>query len=796
MNEGDEINFVGTVQSGSPPYTYVWLRNGVQVFANQGLYKTPPLTFADNGVVYSVVVTNLFSAATQSVTLTVNQDLTPPVISNAVASQDGDSVLVTFSEKVDPTTAGCLANYRIGGLQIYSVDFDELTRRRVSLRTSPQAANTVYTLTVNGVRDASAAGNMIAPNSTRDFSSWGVGAGGGGSVLVEIFTNIPTTLVQALFNDPRYMDNMPDVSYYTNTFSAGVFAAQGGRENYAIRLSGYFTPPSNGLYRFFIRGDDETRIYMNTNGPDPAGRVIIAENFSANSAAGPGGFTSPYQTGNAVGGDSSRIGASVSPILSLTNGTPYYMEAFMKEGGGGDYVTVLMRAIDPNTLTEIGGLPTVAAATDSISTGNGQIIFFNAPVNPDSFIVSSPPPAELFVTENQAVSLNVVATIVPPSLAPYISFQWQQSNSMSGAFVDIPGANSQNYSFFAPLSIDNGAYRFVANVGGRTISYVTLMHVSADVVAPFMVSAHSIDGFTVGILFNEPVAPGAATETGNYYINGDPNNSASSAAIRTNDGRQVMITFPSRLPRQFTLTADFIQDFASNPNVGSSTVPVTTENFVSTDIGSPVAVGSFFSYTNGEIEIQAGGNDIWGASDKGHLTLARVSGDFDIHVRVDSLTPADPAQPSISKAGLMVRETSDPASRTIFYSVNPPPVRGRDLGEVGERTTTGGGTAAFAGSPNYTPVGIPNGWLRAQRRGNIFTFFRGTDGVSLDRIRFRHLDLFQHRPSRIGDDGPHRHGTARSGHHGSYQEPVLSLRRRRFSSSLCLPRRSFRSTRT
>ena len=59
------------------------------------------------------------------------------------------------------------------------MDYDEIRRDRVSLRTSPQTPNTIYTVTINGVRDVSTAGNMIAPNSTRDFSSWGFGGIGG-----------------------------------------------------------------------------------------------------------------------------------------------------------------------------------------------------------------------------------------------------------------------------------------------------------------------------------------------------------------------------------------------------------------------------------------------------------------------------------------------------------------------------------------------------------------------------------------------------------------------------------------
>src|SRR5439155_12488415 len=116
-------------------------------FANNQFYVTQPLTMADNGAVITVQVSNLFSVVTASSTITVLPDNTAPTILSAVASQYGDSVLVTFSEGVDALTAGSLANYRIGGLRVLSVGRDDQRRNRVSLRTDPQTPNTLYTLT-------------------------------------------------------------------------------------------------------------------------------------------------------------------------------------------------------------------------------------------------------------------------------------------------------------------------------------------------------------------------------------------------------------------------------------------------------------------------------------------------------------------------------------------------------------------------------------------------------------------------------------------------------------------------
>ena len=68
------------------------------------------------------------------------------------------------------------------------------------------------------------------------------------------------------------------------------------------------------------------------------------------------------------------------------------------------------------------------------------------------------PPAEMFVTESDLVTLSVTAT-VPPSLALVSAYQWQRTNEGSGTFTNIPGANQSSYSFYAPLADNNAHYR-------------------------------------------------------------------------------------------------------------------------------------------------------------------------------------------------------------------------------------------------------------------------------------------------------------------------------------------------
>ena len=735
ITDGQSIKFTGDGFGNA----YIWLKNGQQVMVNNELgsvrptpmvYRTPPLTSADDGAIYALYMTNNFGTAIATSRVTVLPNNNPIVILSALASQYRDSVVVTFDREVTPGTAQGLANYSIPGLQIYAIDYDDVRRDRVIVRTSPHAYNALYTLTVNGVRDFSTTGNPAAGVS-KDFHAWGFG--GRGQVMVEAWTNIQGSAEITLETDPLFINNMPDFSYYTNTFSVGVFAADSGRDFWGARVSGLFMPPSNGLYRFFTRGDDGTALYMNTNGPDAADKVLIAFNNQANPVA-VAGLPSPYQGGFPPGGDSSRVGASISPILSLTNGTAYYLEGLVKEGGGGDYMTILMRAIDPITLTEIGGLPITPAAADAV--GGGTFSFYG---NPDlmQLLISSSPPAELFLTENDPLNLKVIASALPTSFSSFIGYQWARSNANSGVFTNIQPSISavlgNGVPMFAGLGDDGAAYRVTVSLPGYTYVFETALHVANDVEPPYIISTSSLDGNTIGVRFNEPIDLINGNEAGNYQVTDENLNviGIESVRVRTNaDPRTVFVKLQSPITTAgYTVDVFDIADKASSPNAGSSSLSGTVQGFQPMDIGAPLAVGESYSDTNGIIEVTAGGADIWGAADQGHFTLGQRSGDFDVWTRVDSLRVVS-ASPDVDKAGIVIRETTNAGSRTLTFLGNPPiALGGRDQLEVAYRTNNNQNTGPWSFGPSVIPFGIPNAWVRLKREGNYFSAFRSTNGV-------------------------------------------------------------------
>jgi Immunoglobulin I-set domain len=151
--------------SGPPPYFVQWFENGSPVFgANEFNYTIPSADLSMNGYQYSVTVSNLAYGVTSSnAVLTVLSDTNPPALLKA-ASYDGSTILVTFDEIMDYTTASDYQNYVVnsGAVAVVGALLNP-DSQTVTLYLSVQITGT-FTLVVNGVQDF--AGNAIAPNST------------------------------------------------------------------------------------------------------------------------------------------------------------------------------------------------------------------------------------------------------------------------------------------------------------------------------------------------------------------------------------------------------------------------------------------------------------------------------------------------------------------------------------------------------------------------------------------------------------------------------------------------------
>ncbi len=153
-----------------------------------------------------------------------------------------------------------------------------------------------------------------------------VQAGGKGLAVYEIWQNMRNTttgdptVFQPLYESPKYPFN-PDLRYEVTSF-AGM---RDWADHYNVRLYGYVTVPTTGIYTFYICSDDQSQLFMSAEGwPDT--KVKIAE-VATYCALSPPSWTEFPGVQNSVG-------------ISLVQGQVIYLEAIMREWEGSDNIYI------------------------------------------------------------------------------------------------------------------------------------------------------------------------------------------------------------------------------------------------------------------------------------------------------------------------------------------------------------------------------------------------------------------------------------------------------------------------
>jgi hypothetical protein len=147
-----------------------------------------------------------------------------------------------------------------------------------------------------------------------------------GYVLWEMYADITGTLDDFLGN-AKYPD-LPDRRAFLSSFSTIPDLGNNVAEQFGGRLTAFVKPTETGNYRFFLRSDDASRLYLSSNA-DPAGAVQIAtETACCNAFLEPNPDNPPPQT---------------SEPQALQANVTYYLYADYKEGGGGDHCEVAWR---------------------------------------------------------------------------------------------------------------------------------------------------------------------------------------------------------------------------------------------------------------------------------------------------------------------------------------------------------------------------------------------------------------------------------------------------------------------
>jgi hypothetical protein len=205
--------------------------------------------------------------------------------------------------------------------------------------------------------------------------------------------------------------------------------------NYARRMSGWYIPPTSGNYVFFLSSDDDSDLFVSTDSTATKKQLVAQQSSWSNSRE--------WTNNDAVLGIASQKrsdqwtnGTGTAPFaagIALTAGTPYYIEADMHQGGGGDNLGVL---------AQLAGSPDPTNGTPPIPAS--QLSLLTSPVTK---LTWTNQPHNLTVFEGGQPIFTAGATSDSEFAVQY---QWQRSGT------NIPGATGTSYTFTTVLA-DNGS---------------------------------------------------------------------------------------------------------------------------------------------------------------------------------------------------------------------------------------------------------------------------------------------------------------------------------------------------
>ena len=448
--------------AGAGPILVQWFRgdyltNAAMADSTAATLVTPIVSAIDDQSTYFAIARNGFSSITSSiVTLTVIPDTTPPTLVNAKGSAFFNRITVAYSETLNETSATNINNYTISPSLTITRAILGPQRTNVVLFTSPQTPSTLFTVTVSGVKDASSNSNLIAAASSVQFSSF---VPSRGFVMQEFYGNIGGTAVANLLSSGNYPD-APD----TTTYLKQLATPQNIADNYGIRVSGNITAPFNEGWTFLVSSDDASGFYLAAT-TDPL-------TLNTNAIAYEGGCCRSF---------AATIDRGIQQFMQ--GGTPYYYQAIVKEGGGGDFLNVgwVGSANDPKYGDNgyIGGLGTIPAT---------YLTAFADPVGATVGIVVGPV-ASVTVNELAGLPLDTVKVAatgaITGNLNPPISYIWQRKRVGDSVFTDLANASDVNFGTLSSAAT-YGQVGFNATNTSRTLDGRTpLLMTTADNGAQF-----------------------------------------------------------------------------------------------------------------------------------------------------------------------------------------------------------------------------------------------------------------------------------------------------------------------
>jgi hypothetical protein len=448
---------------------------------------------------------------------------------------------------------------------------------------------------------------------------------------------------------------------------------------YGQRLRTFVVPPATGAYMFWIASDNTSELFLSRD-ELPSDAIPIAWLTTA---------TNPRQW-------TLETNQQSAPV-TLQAGLRYYLEAIMQHTAGSDNLAVrwqLPNGTFEEPLAAFSAAGTHLVPCDGLDTPPGIYV----------------QPTNVTALDGGSAAFVLLATNRAP-----LAYQWYANGTSLG-----PNATNPVYVLnYANPNVNNGqTYTcVVSNAAGAVTSTPAVLTVIADVTPPTVLQALYLSTTNVQLMFSKPLELASATNVANYVFTNGP--ATLEADLGPDNATVTLTTTPMASGSNYVLVINNLRDRASTPNTiaTNTTILLFAGPYIPLAIGTPSPVGTI-SGAPGGYDVGGAGKDIGGTSDQFQYDYQARNGDFDVKVRLQSLSQVD----SFAKAGLMAREALSAGSR--FAGVFATPAMNGSFFEWRDPTSSA------ARSSGSFPVNYPMTWLRLTRSGSTFSGFAGYDGAT------------------------------------------------------------------
>ncbi len=283
---------------------YVWQRTNSAAggwtnipFASSLSYTqaTPTFTSADEVDFSSwswrciVKVGSSLSVTSSTSTLVGYIDTNPPSIyAVSFPSANLRHIIVSLSKPVTAGTLINLSNYRLittnlvtgatsdVALQGITVVNNGPTNAVIVLAASADLAPGAYGVSASGLVDLATPPNTTL-NTYRRFDVSATALNPGLALIENYYTmnssasGFDQNQIIALTNSSKFLTNGYDALSYATILGYNTGLGDVGHPDDGARVSSYFVPTTTGNYKFWLRGDDDVMLRMNTNAVDSTG---------------------------------------------------------------------------------------------------------------------------------------------------------------------------------------------------------------------------------------------------------------------------------------------------------------------------------------------------------------------------------------------------------------------------------------------------------------------------------------------------------------------------------------------